>query len=133
RHRARERKRALARLCSRPEPRAQAVRQWLDLDRLEPGWFPRPRFRAESLHAGRALRHDAPEVRPVEPRRARDRPPVMRRRFAPLATLIALLAAWAAPAAASCSAANTYNFSFSNQASATLNYANATTYPATTS
>ncbi|MEA3002944.1 MAG: hypothetical protein QOH81_1732 [Sphingomonadales bacterium] len=54
----------------------------------------------------------------------------MRLRFLALA---ALLAPWAAPAAASCSAANTYNFSFSNQAAATLNYANSYTYTASTS
>ncbi|HEY1605711.1 MAG TPA: hypothetical protein VGF77_08940 [Allosphingosinicella sp.] len=49
------------------------------------------------------------------------------------AALAALAILWAAPAAASCSAANTYNFSFSNQAAASLNYANTYTYAATTS
>jgi uncharacterized repeat protein (TIGR01451 family) len=56
---------------------------------------------------------------------------VIRRSLLP--ALAALLALWTAPAAASCSAANTYNFSFSNQAAATLNYANTYTYTATTS
>ncbi|MDB5692059.1 MAG: hypothetical protein JWO81_1122 [Alphaproteobacteria bacterium] len=50
-----------------------------------------------------------------------------------LLALAALVTAWAAPAAASCSAANTYNFSFSNQAAATLNYAAASTFTASTS
>ncbi|HEX5184058.1 MAG TPA: hypothetical protein VFW19_13035 [Allosphingosinicella sp.] len=50
-----------------------------------------------------------------------------------LSMLAGLAMLWAAPAAASCSAANTYNFSFSNQASATLNYANSYTYTASTS
>ncbi len=51
-----------------------------------------------------------------------------------LILMLAVLAnLWAAPAAASCSAANTYNFSFSNQTSATLNYVNTYTYTAATS
>src|SRR4051794_2738570 len=54
----------------------------------------------------------------------------MRRLLAPFA---ALLAAWATPAAASCSAANTYNFAFNNQPAATLNYANTYNYTASTS
>ena len=36
----------------------------------------------------------------------------------------------ASPAYAACSAANQYNFSFANQAAATLNYANSYTYAA---
>jgi hypothetical protein len=42
-----------------------------------------------------------------------------------------LAALWGAPAAASCGASNTYAFSFSNQTSATLNYATTYTYTAT--
>jgi len=47
--------------------------------------------------------------------------------------LMLLAAVAAAPAAASCPAANTYNFAFSGQANATLNYANSYSYTATTS
>jgi uncharacterized repeat protein (TIGR01451 family) len=50
-----------------------------------------------------------------------------------LAALAAAGALWTSPAAASCSAANIYNFSFSNQPSATLNYTGSYTYTATTS
>lgn len=54
---------------------------------------------------------------------------MIRRLILALAVLANL---WAVPAAASCSAANTYNFSFSNQTSASLSYTRSYTYTATT-
>lgn len=48
-----------------------------------------------------------------------------------LLAALGLAACWTAPAAgASCSAANTYNFSFNSQTAGTLNYANSYTYTA---
>jgi uncharacterized repeat protein (TIGR01451 family) len=57
----------------------------------------------------------------------------LRRAALRLAAALACAAAAAPAAAGTCTAANTYNFAFSNVAAATLNYANSYTYTASTS
>ena len=99
---------------------------------LSVGWnfvgFDDSRFRGGALYPQRTLCDVAREVRPAHARAAG--PEAAMKRILFLGGLLAALLQ-AAPAAAVCSAANTYRYSFNGSSNVAMNYANTYNYSAT--